>query len=116
MPKADFARVRKLVAEAPGVEETTSWGQPTLKAGGKMFVCVPSHRSAESGSLVVMVDFERREGLLAEAPEKYYVKPHYVGYPCVLVRLAKVGDDELRGLLLGALEFVRRKQKRSRGV
>jgi hypothetical protein len=29
----------------------------------------------------------------------------------VLVRLAKVGEDELRGLLVGAMEFVKRRKK-----
>jgi hypothetical protein len=62
-----------------------------------------AHSATESapGSLAVMVDFERRDGLLAEAPERYYVTPHYVGYPGVLVRLEKVGEVELRGLLVG---------------
>jgi hypothetical protein len=111
MAKTDFARVRKIGLGLPGVEESTSWGQPALKAGGKMFACVPSHKSVDAGSLVVMVDFERREELLAEAPGTYYLKEHYVGYPCVLVRLAKVGEDELRGLLVGAMEFVKRRKK-----
>jgi hypothetical protein len=58
-----------------------------------------------------MVDFERREALLAEAPGVYYLKEHYAGYPCVLVRLEKVGADELRGLLIGAMAFVKGRKK-----
>jgi hypothetical protein len=116
MAKADFARVRKIGLSLPGVEESTCYGQPALKTGGKMFACVPSHREAEAGSLVVMVDFERREALLAEAPETYYLKDHYVGYPCVLVRLEKVGAEELRGLLVGALQFVKSRNKSRRRV
>jgi len=27
------------------VEVTTAWGQPALKVHGKMFVCIPSHKS-----------------------------------------------------------------------
>ena len=47
--KTDFARARKVGLELPGVEESTCYGQPALKAGGKMFACVPSHREAEAG-------------------------------------------------------------------
>lgn len=103
---ADFDVVRKIGLAFPGAEETTSWGQPTLKIGGKMFACMASHRSAEPGSLVVRVDFERRKELLAEAPDVYYLTEHYVGYTGVLVRLAKIGPDALRGLLAGAVQFV----------
>ncbi len=116
MAKSDFARVRKIGLALAGVEESTSWGQPALKTGGKMFAYVPAHRSVEAGSLVVLVDFERREALLAEAPDRYYLTEHYVGYPSVLVRLEKVGTEELRGLLVGAMQFVRSRNKSKRRV
>jgi len=35
--------------------------------------CVPSHRSAEPGSLAVRVDFDDRAELLSAAPDVYYV-------------------------------------------
>jgi hypothetical protein len=109
--KSDFARVRKIGLAMAGVEESTCYGQPALKVGGKMFACVPSHRSVEAGSLVVLTDFERREALLAEAPDRYYLTQHYARYPSVLVRLEKVGADELRGLLVGAMQFVKNRGK-----
>jgi hypothetical protein len=79
-----------------------------------MFACMASHRSAEPGSLVVLVDFPRREELLAEAPDIYYVTDHYLGYPSVLARLAKIERDMLRGLLAGALQFVQWKAGKRR--
>jgi hypothetical protein len=112
--KADFDSVREIGRGMPGVEESTCYGQPALKIGGRMFTCMASHRSAEPGSLVVLVDFQRREELLAEAPEIYYVTDHYLGYPSVLVRLSKVPPDALRGMLSGALQFVQAKKSRSR--
>lgn len=77
-------------------------GQPTLKTRGRMFACVPSHKSAEPDSLVVMMAFEARDALIADDPETYYVKAHYLAYPCVLVRLARVHPDALRDLVIGA--------------
>jgi hypothetical protein len=110
---SDFDKVRKIGLSFPGVEESTCYGEPALKVGGKMFACMACHRSAEPGSLVVLVDFPQRQELLAEAPELYYLTDHYVGYPSVLVRLAKIRPDALRGLLAGALQFVQTKGSRS---
>ena len=101
-----FAAVERIGRTLPDVEVTTSWGKPTLKTAGRMFVCIPSHKSAEPDSLVVMMDIADRDALIAEAPDVFYVKDHYLGYPCVLVRLARVHPDALRGLILGAHRYV----------
>ena len=82
------------------------YGSPALKVNGRMFACVPTHRSAEPGSLVIRLDFDQRDELIAADPKTYYLKEHYVDYPCVLVRLARVNHDALRGLLLMAWRFV----------
>jgi hypothetical protein len=108
-----FARVSELGRSLTDVEEGTSWGAPALKTGGQMFACIPIHKSAEPDSLAVRIDFEQRDELLAADPKTYYVKEHYVNYPCVLVRLARIHDDALRDLLKMAHEFVRRRAKRS---
>ncbi|MDR3700852.1 MAG: MmcQ/YjbR family DNA-binding protein [Candidatus Sulfopaludibacter sp.] len=104
--KVNFDIVRKIGRAFPGVEESTCFGQPALKVGGRMFTCLASHHSAEPGSLVVRVDFSRRQELLAEAPDVYYLTSHYVDYPGVLVRLERIQPDALHGLLAGALQFV----------
>lgn len=111
---ADFDTVRKIGLEFPGVEPSTMYGAPALKVRGKLLACIPSHRSAEPGSLVVCVDFADRAGLLAEAPDLYYITDHYVGYPSVLVRLARVTPDHLRDLLGMAYKFVSRKKPAKR--
>jgi hypothetical protein len=100
---ADFDTVRKIGGTFPGVKESTYYGQPALKLGKKMIACMAAHSSAEPGSLVVWVDFDRRDELLAEAPDVYYVTEHYLGYPSVLVRLDRIRPDALRGLLAGAI-------------
>jgi hypothetical protein len=106
--KISFETVRKLGLELPDVEDCTAYGQSALKVGGKMFVCLPSHKSAEPDSLVVRTDFEQRAELLAAAPEVYYITPHYEGYPAVLVRLRRVTPDVLADLLGMAYRFVLR--------
>jgi hypothetical protein len=90
----------------PGVEESTAYGAPALKVHGKLLACVPTHRTAEPGSLAVRVGFNDRAELLAAAPDAYYVTDHYLGYSAVLVRLSRVTPDVLRDLLGMAHKFV----------
>src|SRR5438477_1978232 len=107
MPRGlTFGTVETIARTLPDVEVTTAWGQPALKVRGKMFACMASHKSAEPNSLAVMMDFAERDALVEDDPAIYYLKDHYLNYPCVLVRLARVRADALRDLLTGAHRFV----------
>jgi hypothetical protein len=113
---SSFKAVESIGRTLPDVEVTTTWGQPTLKVRGKMFVCIASHKSAEPNTLVVMMDFADRDALVEDDPATYYLKEHYVNYPCVLVRLSRVHADALRDLVIGAHHFVSAKvRKKSAG-
>jgi hypothetical protein len=109
-----FDTVREIASALPGVEETTSWGAPSLKVHGSMMACIPTNKAAEPDSLLVAVDFERRAELLAEAPDVYYCPDHYQGYPGVLVRFSKIRRDALEGLLRGAWTFAAKKPARKK--
>ena len=63
--KTDFDAVRKIGLALPGVEESTAYGSAALKLGGKLLACMASHRSAEPSTLVVRVNFEDRDALIA---------------------------------------------------
>ena len=88
------------------MEESTAYGSPALKVHGKLLACVPAHRSAEPGSLVVRVGFDDRAELLTAAPDVYYVTDHYLDYSTVLVRLSRITPNVLRDLLSMAHKFV----------
>ena len=107
-----FDTVREIALRLPGVEDSTTFGQPALKIRGKLMACIPSHKSAEPDSLLVRVDFDDRADLLAADPDVYYVKEHYVGYAGVLVRLPRVSEDILRDLLGMAHKYVTRNMSR----
>ena len=106
MTSIDFAAVRAAAAALPDVEEATSWGVPALKVRGKMFVCQAINKQAEPNTLVVRMDIAQRDALIEEDPAVYYLKDHYINYPCVLVRLARVHADALRDLVHTAYRFV----------
>ena len=94
-----FRSVRAIGLRLPGVEEGVVYGTPALKLGKRMIACIASHKSAEPGTLAVRTDFEQREALIEEAPDIFYLKDHYKGYPFVLVRLSKINPDAMRDLL-----------------
>jgi hypothetical protein len=102
MPHCSFKTVESIGRTLSDVAVTTTWGKPTLKVKGKMFVCIASHKSAEPNTLVVMMDFADRDALIEDDPGTYYLKEHYFNYPCVLVRLSRVRVDALRDLVTGA--------------
>jgi hypothetical protein len=102
-----FAAVEAIGRALPDVEVTTAWGQPALKVHGKMFVCIPSHKSAEPNSLAVRMAFADRDALVEDDPATYYLKEHYLNYPCVLVRLPRIRLDALRDLVVGAHRYVK---------
>ena len=101
-----YAQVVNLGRELPEVEESTSYGTPALKVRGKLLACMASHKSAEPNTLVVRLDFEDRDALIADDPHTYHLKPHYEGYPSVLVRLPLIDRDALRDLLHSAWRTV----------
>jgi len=66
-----FDAVRAIGRDLPDVEESTMYGEPALKVPGKLLACMASHKSAEPGSLVVRIDFEDRDALIADEPRVY---------------------------------------------
>ena len=103
MPRGlGVADVRRLANRLDGIEEATAYGAFCLKVNKKMIACVAINKDAEPNSLMIRMPIDQRDALIAEAPDVYYLKPHYESYPCVLVRLSKVHRDALRDLLTGA--------------
>ena len=110
--KTGLDAVRELALALPGVVEGTAYGSPAFFVAGKMFACIAVNRSAEPNSLVVRMEVDQRDELIDAEPETYYVTDHYVDYPCVVVRLARIRQDALRDLLLMGWRFVSATKKR----
>jgi hypothetical protein len=96
-----FATAREIALSLPNAEEVSSYGTPGFKANGELFARL--HQDGES--LVVKMDFEQRDALMAHDPETYYITDHYLNYEWILVRLSPVQPDALRDLLRGASRF-----------
>jgi len=111
-----FQTVRTLGLKLQGAEDGTTYGSPALKVNGRMFACMAINKSAEPETLAVRVPFDQRDDLLTEAPETYYLTDHYIDYPVVLVRLARVQRDVLADLLRAAHQFVSAEKRQPRNT
>jgi hypothetical protein len=110
--KVTLDTVREIALTLPGVEAGTSWGAMAVKVGGQMFACGATNKQAEPNTLVVRMDFDQRDELIAADPDTYYLEDHYVGYACVLVRLSRVHPDALRDLLSMGWQYVSTRARR----
>lgn len=53
----------------------------------------------DGDTLVVKIEDSRRELLMQVDPQTYFMEPHYLGYPVVLLRLSRVKAESLARLL-----------------
>jgi len=102
----DFEFVRSLGAALPDVKDTSGARGTALKFKGRLLACTAIHKSAEPNSLMVRISPKRREALLAQNAEAYYLTDHYAPYPAILVRLLRIKRAPLKELLTEAWEFV----------
>ena len=80
----------------PETEESTWFRTPALKVRGKSFC-----RMKEDGETLVIqvLDLEDKEALLRSDPDVFFTTPHYYGYAYVLVRLDRIGREQLAELV-----------------
>ena len=102
--------LRRLALALPEAEDNSgSKGFAFGVRGGKGFAWTFQERveprkprRPKLGVLAVRCDLERKEMLIAAAPERFFDDDHYRGFPSVLVRLDGIDADELGDLLAGA--------------
>ena len=94
----DWGRVKALALGLglPHVTEAAPWGQPSLKAHGKLWVWW----SPAPDAPVFKVPFEEREMLIEAMPESFFFTEHYRNYPLILVRPGRLDPDWARANLL----------------
>jgi hypothetical protein len=90
-----WADVLEEARDLPEVEETTSYGRPTLKVRGKFFAALRTGPDA----VVVKCDLEEKPFLLEARPDVLFETPHYHGYGAMLIRL-EASRDDLREFLV----------------
>jgi hypothetical protein len=103
----DFEVVRSIGAALPDVKDASGSRGTALKHKSRLLACEAIHKSAEPYTLMVRISIKRREALLAQNSEAYYLTDHYAPYPAILVRLSRIKRASLKELLTESWEFVR---------
>ncbi|HBS34480.1 MAG TPA: hypothetical protein DEA50_05300 [Parvularcula sp.] len=92
-----YAGIRTLALSLglPGVTEAVSWGQPCLKAHGKLwFFWSPSENAP-----VFKIPFEERDMLVASAPDTFFFTGHDKSHPLALAGPDRIGRPWIRANL-----------------
>ncbi len=97
-----FDEVRAIGLTLPQVTDGTSYGTPALKVKGKLLVRLRDDIDA----IVLPMPFDRRDELIAENPDTYFITDHYAPYEYVLAHLARLNAAQVRDLLGVAYRLV----------
>jgi hypothetical protein len=91
-----YAELTEILLTWPLVEESTSYGTPSLKVKGKLLT-----RLKEDGDSLLIKSVEPDErAMLCEAfPDLYYFTDHYRHYPMVLIRLSRADAETVTTML-----------------
>jgi hypothetical protein len=110
---ASWDDVRRIALALPETSEQTSRELSHWRVKDKGFVWerplrrgdVEALGAAAPGGPILGARVEHlvaKEALLADDPGVYFTTPHFDGYPAVLVRLDRIGLDDLRELIVEA--------------
>ena len=110
---ANWDDVREIALALPETNERPSRGHAFWRVKDKGFVWERPLRESDRKALgaaapegpILGVRVEHlgaKEALLQDDPELYFTIPHFDGYAAVLVRLDRIGREELREIIVEA--------------
>jgi hypothetical protein len=110
---ATWDEVREIALALPETDERPSRGHAFWRVKGKGFVWERPLRESDRKALgdaapegpILGVRVEHlgaKEALLQDDPGLYFTTPHFDGYAAVLVRLDRIGLEELREIIVEA--------------
>ena len=92
-----FTQISKFALALPGVEARSSYGTPGLYVGKKFMARL---RDDDLDTMVLKpVEDDEQRFLMETQPGVFFLTPHYVGYPTILIRLSKVDPAQLEELV-----------------
>jgi hypothetical protein len=92
------AKLRQIALEQPEAEEAETWGHPTFRVDGHIFVGLDE----VAGTANIKATLEAQAALVSGRPDVFSVSPRVGQSGWVTVVLADVPADELRELVADA--------------
>jgi hypothetical protein len=110
---ATWDDVRRIALALPETSERESRGLAQWRVGDKLFVWERPLRRSDLEALgdgapvgpILGARVEHlvaKEAMLAAEPEHFFTTPHFDGYPAVLVRLDRIGGEDLTEVIVEA--------------
>ena len=110
---ASWDDVRRIALGLPETSERPAYGSAAWRVRDKLFVWERPLRQKEIAELGAAApdgpilgarveDLVAKEALIADEPDLYFTTAHFDGYPSVLVRLQRIGAEDLRELIVEA--------------
>jgi hypothetical protein len=111
---ATWDEVRRIALALPETAEKPTHGMVSWRVRDKLFVWERPLREKEIAELGAKAppdgpilgarveDLVAKEALISDEPELYFTTSHFDGYPSVLVRLERIGGDDLEELIAEA--------------
>ncbi|MFD5864830.1 MmcQ/YjbR family DNA-binding protein [Agromyces sp. NPDC127015] len=107
---ADWELLRRLALALPDTSEAVSWGSAHWRVRGKGFVWERPLRKTDLAHLGLdeqpgpimgarVEDEHEKLGLIDEDPDVFFTIPHFDGWPAILARLDRIGDERLAELV-----------------
>lgn len=110
---ASWDDVRRIALGLPETSERPAHGSAAWRVRDKLFAWERPLREKDLAELgeaapegpvlgARVEDLAAKEALIADEPELYFTTSHFDGYPSVLVRLERIGEEDLRELIAEA--------------
>ena len=116
---------RRIALSLPETSEKVSWGTRHWRVRGVGFAWERPLNKADRAALgdstpageilaARVADLAERETLIAAEPDVFFTVPHFGDWPAILIRMDRIGHDELTEVITDA--WLNRAPKRARAA
>src|SRR5215469_14288470 len=95
MPLSE-AQFKKIALSFPEAHEKSSYGSPSIFIAKKFFTRL---RKQDDSIVLIIGSIDEREMMIESDPKTFHITDHYRDYPAVLVRIGRIDEKTLRGML-----------------
>ena len=95
MPLSE-SQFKTIALSFPEAHEKSSYGNPSIFIAKKFFARL---RKEDDSIVLIVGSIDEREMMIESDPKTFHITEHYRDYPSVLVRIGRINEKTLRGML-----------------